>query len=143
MRFWDASAIVPLIVAQPRSGAVRRALEDDSNIVAWWATPVECASALARLDREQAAGAATLAESARRLDRLTAAWREVEPGDRLRETAVRLLRTHPLRSADALQLAAAIAAADGEPPTLPFVTLDERLAIAAGKEGFPVVVPGE
>jgi hypothetical protein len=50
-----------------------------------------------------------------------------------------LLRIHPLRSADALQLAAALEASENEPRTLPFVTLDERLARSAVREGFPIV----
>lgn len=72
---------------------------------------------------------------------LAASWQEVEPSSRLRQIASRLVRTHPLRAADALQLAAAIMAADGDPQTLPIVTLDERLARAAEREGFPVIEP--
>ncbi len=142
MRFWDSSALVPLLVVQPRTDAVRATLESDPSLVVWWATRVECAAALARLEREGAAGAGALAEAGHSLDALADAWREVEPGDRLRDTAVRLLRTHALRTGDALQLAAAITVADGDPRTLAFVTLDARLALVADKEGFPVVVPG-
>jgi hypothetical protein len=47
-----------------------------------------------------------------------------------------------MRAGDALQLAAAIAASEGHPATLAMVTLDERLALAAEREGFPVVRPG-
>ncbi len=54
---------------------------------------------------------------------------------------MRLLRTHSLRAADALQLAAARAASEERPDTLPFVTLDERLALAAQREGFAVIQP--
>jgi predicted nucleic acid-binding protein len=57
--------------------------------------------------------------------------------------ATRLLRVHPLRAADALQLAAAIIAAEDDPRSLPFVTLDDRLALAAEREGFPVVDPAK
>jgi len=46
---------------------------------------------------------------------------------------------HPLRAADALQLSAAIVAADGDPSSLELVTLDRRLAEAAMLEGFPVL----
>ena len=74
-----------------------------------------------------------------RLAALGTAWQEIPPTTRIRQTAERLLRVHPLRAADALQLAAAIAAADGDPRSLPFVTLDDRLARAAEREGFPVV----
>ena len=59
---------------------------------------------------------------------------------RTRKSAIRILRVHPLRAADALQLAAAIAAAEDNPATLPFVTFDDRLGQAAARDGF-VVVP--
>ena len=74
-----------------------------------------------------------------RLRHLSGAWHEVEPGDPVREAAVRFLRVHPLRAADALQLAAAFVAAERRPPTLEVVTLDDRLAAAARKEGFVLV----
>ena len=60
------------------------------------------------------------------------------PSNPIRNTAERLLRTHPLRAADSLQLAAAIIAAENDPPTLQFVTLDQQLAAAARREGFEV-----
>jgi hypothetical protein len=43
---------------------------------------------------------------------------------------------HPLGAADALQLAAALVAAERRPPTLTLVTCDDRLREAAAKEGF-------
>jgi hypothetical protein len=49
---------------------------------------------------------------------------------------MRLLRVHPLRAADSLQLAAAVVASEGDPGELPFVCLDEKLAQAASREGF-------
>jgi predicted nucleic acid-binding protein len=45
---------------------------------------------------------------------------------------------HILRAADALQLAAAVVVAEGLPSSLDIVTLDERLAAAARREGFTV-----
>ncbi len=74
-----------------------------------------------------------------RLDLLAEAWVQVEPGPALQQVARRLLRTHPLRAADAFQLAAALTAADGEPRRLPFVCRDERLSLAADREGLPLV----
>lgn len=44
-----------------------------------------------------------------------------------------------LRAADALQLAAALAAAENNPSALSIVTLDDRLAEAAEREGFPLM----
>lgn len=74
-----------------------------------------------------------------RLKQLAGGWHEVEPSEILRESAMRFLRVHPLRAADALQLAAAFMAAERRPTSLQIVTLDERLADAARKEGFGLV----
>jgi predicted nucleic acid-binding protein len=60
----------------------------------------------------------------------------VQPVRGVRTTAIRLLRVHPLRTADAFQLAAAIVAAENHPASLQFVTLDDRLGQAAEREGF-------
>jgi predicted nucleic acid-binding protein len=73
-----------------------------------------------------------------RLDRFAATWQEVQPSEVLREHALRFLRVHELRAADALQLAAGVAAAEDRPTTLAFVCLDDRLAAAAEREGFPL-----
>ena len=74
-----------------------------------------------------------------RLEKLARNWQEIEPSEVVRETAMRVLRVHPLRAADALQLAAAFVASELRPASLDVVTLDERLAAAARKEGFGVV----
>ena len=66
-------------------------------------------------------------------------WTEVQPSDDVREQAIRLLRVHTLRAADAIQLAAAIVVAEFQPGTLEFVTLDKNQAAAADKEGFRVI----
>jgi predicted nucleic acid-binding protein len=141
VRFWDASATVPLLVAQASSGAVEAQVDTDGSLVVWWAMEVECASAIARLEREGAITAQQAAAALENLADMAASWQEVHHTARIRRVALRLLRVHPLRAGDALQLAAAIVAADGDPRSLPFVTLDDRLALAAEREGFPVVVP--
>ena len=141
MRYWDSSAIVPLLVEEAASVGAREAYARDPGVLTWWGTRLECTSALARREREGVVDAPPVA--AQRLAALAEQWQEVAPTEAVRTAASRLLRTHPLRTADALQLAAAIVAADGSPRTLPFVTLDDRLALAADKEGFPVVAPGD
>ena len=138
MRFWDSSAVVPLLLRQPQSPHARSFLEEDPDVVVWWGTPVECASAFARLRREGLLAETHEAELARDLERLRRGWYEMLPGDHLRAQAMRILRLHPLRSADALQLAAALEWA-GSPPSGALVTFDERLAGAAEREGFEVV----
>jgi uncharacterized protein len=142
MKFWDASAVVPLLVAEATTDTVQALATQDASMLVWWATEVECASALARLERDGSLGVAGVGDAFARLAQFAEAWHVVDPGDAVREAAVRFLRVHPLRTADALQLAAAFVAADRRPPSLEIVTLDERLAAAATKEGFVVVVPG-
>ncbi len=139
MTFWDASAIVPLLVTEPDSAALLSLLEHDPELLVWWGTPVECTSALARREREGALAAAEVADAAERLRSISQAWQEVLPADSVRAAAQRLLRVHPLRAADALQLAAAVVASEHDPASLPFLTLDDRLRDAARREGFPDV----
>lgn len=141
MKFWDSSAVVALLVPEMASPAVMREFERDPEVVAWWATEVECVSALARREREGTLSARLLADAIERLDEVALAWQELQPVASVRQTALRLLRVHALRAGDALQLAAAIVASEGHPSTLAFVTLDDRLALAAEREGFRVVRP--
>lgn len=139
MKFWDASAIVPLLVAEEATRQLQAIAAQDSAMLVWWGSVVECISALARLERDGALEARAMTIALHRLQQLCAAWHEVDPSDEIRETAVRFLRVHPLRAADALQLGAAFAAAERRPSSLEIVTLDDRLANAARKEGFAVI----
>jgi predicted nucleic acid-binding protein len=139
MKFWDASAIVPLLVAEPTTRRLQGLAARDPDMLVWWGSEVECASALARLERAAAINAKGMALAFNRLSHLAAGWHEVEPSDIVRESAARFLRVHPLRAADALQLAAAFIAAERRPATLQVVTLDARLADAARKEGFTLI----
>lgn len=141
MRFWDASAVVPLLQAEPVTAGCRSVLAEDTAVVVWWGTEVECVSAIGRQERSAALGAEQVEEALRQLAELSQRWLEVQPVGSVRTTARRLLRVHPLRSADALQLAAAIVCAEGEPEMLPFVCLDHRLTSAARREGFRVIEP--
>jgi predicted nucleic acid-binding protein len=105
-------------------------------MLVWWGTHVECASAIARLERDDALDESAVTQAFERLKQLAAGWHEVDPSDSVREAAVRFLRVHPLRAADALQLAAAFVAAERRPASLEVITLDDRLAAVARKEGF-------
>ena len=139
MRFWDSSALLPLLVDEATGHKVRSWLHDDTGILAWWATRVEIASALARREREGLLSADEANAAATSLQRLAGAWEEVAPSEIIRSTAQKLLRNHILRAADSLQLAAAWVAAGQEPATLEIVSLDERLSTAARREGFRVL----
>ena len=139
MKYWDSSALVALLVDEPASVERRALLRQDSRIVTWWGSWIECASALNRLHREGGIDRHGLGQSLDRLQTLAAAWLEIRPLERVRRRALRLLRVHALRGADALQLAAALTASDDEPAILDIVSSDTRLSIAAEREGFLVV----
>jgi len=139
MRFWDSSAVIPLIAEEPARERMLELLEQDPQMLAWWATPVEVTSAMARREREGRLTAGEMAAGLATFHDLADAWHVIVPSDTLRRTAERLLRVHPLRAADSLQLAAAFIAADRDPKNLEIVCLDERLATAARREGFTVI----
>jgi uncharacterized protein len=139
MKFWDASAIVPLLVAEATTRSVQAIAAEDPTMLVWWGSEVECVSALARLEREAALSRQAMSVALKRLRELAETWHEMDANDAVREAAVRFVRVHALRAADALQLAAAFLAAERRPPSMEMVTLDERLAAAARNEGFAVV----
>lgn len=139
VKFWDASAIIPLLVDEPMRESLLRVLGEDPEILAWWGSAVEIASALARREREKLLNAAEVEAALATARQLADNWHEIVPSTAVRRTAERLLRVHPLRAADSLQLAAALVAADHDPTTLEVICLDARLAIAARREGFKVL----
>jgi predicted nucleic acid-binding protein len=139
MRFWDSSALIPLFIQQDGTEAHLSLLSEDPHAVVWWGSRVECVSAFNRLVREGLLDQADFDRLQVRFEAFSASWIETQPTDKLRERAIRLLRLHPLRAADSLQLAAALIACEENPKTLPFICGDARLREAASREGFPVL----
>ena len=140
MRFWDSSAIVPLLVQEEETGRRKAQLKDDPRMTVWWACRLECSSALNRLGRDGSLDEAGLSRALRDLGTLADGWFEMQPTEELRARAMRLLRVHPLRAADALQLAACLAVCGENPAQMVFLCADARLLAAADKEGL--TVPG-
>ena len=140
MRFWDSSAIVPLILAETESSWARKLLRSDRRALVWYLSPVEVRSALARRTRDGTLTREAAEVARRRAGGLFQAFSQVLGLESVRAHAIRLLDLHPLTAADSLQLAAALVAAREHPQDLPFVTLDRRLAEAARKEGFSVEI---
>ena len=137
--FWDASAIAPLCCLQPQTQAARQARRLFPQLVTWWATSVECNSALRRLERAQELTARETQQAFQELDRIRLRWTEVAPLEEVRSLAERLLGSHPLRAADSLQLAAALIWCNRHPRGKTFVSSDEKLLEAAEKEGFNII----
>jgi uncharacterized protein len=139
MKFWDSSAIVPLCLREANTGIMKSLLEKDEEMIVWWATLVECLSALTRRQREGALATDADLKARSVLHILAAGWSEVQPTEVLRRRAERLIAVHPLRSADAFQLAGALVWAQDSPQGLEVVCLDRTLRQAASKEGFSVL----
>lgn len=136
--FWDSSALVPLLVLEGSSEGLRNLLKEGGTLAMWWVSPVECATALYRRHREQPFPSPVLRGALSRLDAMIEGATVIVPTDPVRRRTRRLVATHPLRAADALQLAAALAWCDDDPRDAGFVCLDERLREAATCEGFQV-----
>lgn len=136
MKFWDSSALVPLFAQQPDSDRMIALLQADPDVILWWGSSVECASAFARLEREGHISFENMQKCLGQVNQLKSYWTEIQPSSRLKENCLRLLQVHPLTAADSMQLAAALSASEFRPFSLEFVCLDRKLSRAAQKEGF-------
>ncbi len=141
MKFWDSSAIAPLVVEQTGSRACRSLYRADPSVAVWALTQTEVASALWRLRREGLLRERDTVRALDRLDALVAKATEITSLVAVRERASRALGVHSLRAADALQLGAALLLAGDRPRHRSFVVADAPLADAARREGFDVIVP--
>ena len=142
MRFWDSSALLPLISDEKFSDTVADLLREDADTTVWWGTWAECAVAISRLRREGRLDEEREELTRDVLDVLAQTWVEVRPTDDLRLLSSLLSQYHPLRTADCFQLAAALRWCEGDTTGRNFVCLDDRLRRAARDEGFQVL-PGE
>lgn len=136
MNFWDASALVPLVLDEAESQV--DSWYSAQPIFVWWGSVVEVTSAVVRRERSGSLSAQATADGLMLLSKLASRWLEVPPSESLRDRARRLLRAHGLRAADGLQLAAALALARDNPGSLDFICRDSRLAEAAAREGLKV-----
>ena len=139
MRYWDASALAPLIVSEPASDWARGQLAEDDRIVTWAWSHTELVSAIERRAREGSLSRIQRRDVLRLLDAFAEGWDQVHDILAVRRRANALLGRHPLRAADAGQLGAALLVQELLGHPLTFVCLDERLAEAAEREGLRVI----
>ena len=133
--FWDASALVPLCVRQgmtPRAIALYKSY----TAIVWWATPVEIASALARLVSMKQLDSGDWTKARKLAKNLADSWSLIQPSNVLRSKAVQVVERYDLRAADSLQLAAALAWCEDAPQGRVFLTADQKLREAARLSGF-------
>lgn len=139
MNYWDTSALVPLFIDQPHSPTAKEILGNDPETVLGWTTKVEYESALQRSRREAILDEAEVATARESFSLLRESAVEVQPSEELRTLGIHLLAEHPLRAADALQLASALIWIGEDPSGSGFVSFDDRLSTAAEGEGFTVL----
>jgi predicted nucleic acid-binding protein len=134
MRYFDASALVKRYVREQGSAKVRRLLA--AQAATSRLSEVEVTSALMRRSRE---GAVSPAERDRALAALRSDFLAILVVELTAEISARsrlLLQRHPLRAADAIQLASCLYLQDRLSLRLPFVAFDARLLEAARREGL-------
>jgi hypothetical protein len=141
MKFWDSSAIVSLVADEENTDYCLKALADDPKMLTWCLSRVEVTSALCRRLRDGLMGPDDFKKSKERLGVILGKATEVSAVEKVRSRALRLLEVHPLRVADACQLAAALVCVQEDPERLTILCFDRRLESAAIKEGFVVNPP--
>ena len=112
------------MIVEPGSARVRNWFDSDSEIIVWTLTRIELLSAIARLRREDSGSATILTVARRNIMRAWDGWSEITSVELVRRHAERLVESYPLRAADALQLGAALIAAEGDPTNLELVTME-------------------
>ena len=137
MRFWDTSALVPLMIDEPRSEEMRALAQQDAHIVTSAFTVVEIASANWRRRHAGELSMSAHETADRNFAYLSETWIELPITQDIIDAATSVLSRHTLRAGDALQLGAATVATGQI--RLTFVTLDKGLAAAAQSEGFPTL----
>jgi predicted nucleic acid-binding protein len=121
------------------STPVRDLLWEDDELTVWWGNWIECEVAISRLRRDGVLNEESEREARTRLSRLANEWAEIDPTDDIRLLASLVSKAHPLKAADALQLAAALRWCEGNTSGANFVCLDNQLRQAAEDESFGVL----
>ena len=133
--------MIPLLVEEATSDTLNSLLREDREIVVWWGTWAECTVAISRLVRENTLNENDEATVRMVLGLFASTWTEVNPTNDIRSLISILSRDHLRKTADILQLAAALRWCEGDPLNKGFVCLDNQLRRAAEYEGFDVL-PG-
>lgn len=139
MSFWDSSALGSLLLQEANALEIRSIYDQSETFVMWTLTPVEVVSALYQAARTNRISAEGLRQAEQWLKEAIESFNFVKDIEQVKHRAERILRIHPLKAADALQLAAALVYYDDKPQSQLLITLDTKLAQAGFKEGFTIL----
>ncbi|MEM9036727.1 MAG: type II toxin-antitoxin system VapC family toxin [Actinomycetota bacterium] len=136
--YFDTSAIVPLLVAEPTTDHCTRFWDEATRIVSVRLLYPEACAALARAVRMERLTTDQMVSATAGLDGLVEQIDFLEITADLARDAGRRAQEHGLRGYDAVHLAAGVAIADTD---VVFVTGDALLGHAAKENGLATAVP--
>ncbi|MGD9705167.1 MAG: type II toxin-antitoxin system VapC family toxin [Acidimicrobiia bacterium] len=135
--YFDTSAVIPLIVAEPSSSTCNRVWNDASRVVSVRLLYPEARAALAKAQRMGRLTGPQLVAAVAELESIITEVDHIEVTAELAHAAGELAHRHGLRGYDAVHLAAAAAAADSD---LVLATGDADLAVSATSLGIAVAI---
>ena len=135
--YFDTSALVPLLVSEPASPTCGRLWNEATRVISTRLIYPEARAALAQARRMSRLTVEGLEQAVDELDSIALEIAYIEVSAELAESAGDLAQTHGLRGYDAVQLASAALANDGE---LVLVTGDRDLGAAAQSIGISVAL---
>jgi predicted nucleic acid-binding protein len=115
-----------------------RAFQSDKEVMVWTMSKVEVFSALCRRLREGGLKESDFDSAKKRMNDFFDMAFEIISLPKVKDRALRLLQVHPLRAADAMQLASVLVATQEDTSIAPIMSFDDRLTMAARREGFNV-----
>lgn len=134
--YFDTSALLKLCVAERGSELATRLWDRADAVVTSRLADPELRAVLAAARRAGRLDRATAASAVSAWDRMSPALYVVEVSERVTASAAGLLRSHPLRAADAVHLASALLCSAG---ATVMAAWDDHLAAAARAEGLTVL----
>ncbi|HLG20790.1 MAG TPA: type II toxin-antitoxin system VapC family toxin [Bdellovibrionota bacterium] len=141
MIFIDSSSFIKHYVAEEGTAEVNALLSSSSEIFVAWLSLSECLAALARLERQKLLTREEFGVTKKNFLEDWERLRIVRETAELEPIVIRLIGKHPLRGADAVQLASAVYLREYDLPVT-FVCSDRQLANMALEEGFKTETPG-
>jgi predicted nucleic acid-binding protein len=135
VKFWDTSALVPLVLDEPSSRSMRQLLSSDANVAVSFISGVELQSAIARRTGNDEPH--TRLAASQFVVALSHGWTVADDYVQIVAGGKQVASRYGLRAGDAIQLASALSL--GHDARMPFVTLDQELRAAARAEGFLVL----
>ena len=146
MRYWDPSALLPLLVSDSATCLVRGWLDEDPDMITAAHTRLELRAAIELRSHQRLLSRPLRRRLLNQLEHLCASCDEVTAYAQLTRRSVSLLARHSLLPTEAMHLGAALLASDGDPASLTIVSLHHAITLAAEQEGFAVLTwpePGQ